>query len=178
MTLHRRALALGIATITLAACQSEPAPSAAPAAVTPTAAAERAAAAGDACDRWLGEVKAMCTAFVEGREVAGDCMQHSITVRTSFEQPEMQNPAVGPAVCNTHLQKMTRDQGESTRLPAVTLGEECTAFAAQLKRDCVDSLGAPADTMACHAKLSLIATARGTDEEQRESACAMGRMLQ
>jgi hypothetical protein len=176
-----------IALFLLGACQAEQPASPGLVAAVPAAAASSAATAtassnpapptGDPCGDWLSEVKAICTAFVEGREVAGDCASQSITVRTSFDLPEMQDPKIGPAVCSTHLKQMQRNSASATPRPAVVLGEECAAFAAKVKSECIDTLGMPGDAMTCNAKLSMIGTARNADAEQRESSCQMGRLI-
>jgi hypothetical protein len=174
----RLAQLLGTATVLLAvaACQSEQvAPAATNAA--PVSSPSRAATTDDPCGSWLAEVKAMCTAFVEGREVADGCARQSIAVHTSFAQPEMQDPKVGPAVCNTHLTRLQRDLASETLRPAVAMGDECKAFAAQVRGECIDTLGTPVDAMVCNAKLTILGTARNADAEGRESACEMGRMM-
>jgi hypothetical protein len=165
----------------LSACQSEPAASSASAAAapaaTPTATSNPAPASGDTCDTWVSEVKELCAAYVEGREVAGDCTTQSINVRTSFDQPEMQDPKIGPVVCNTHLTRMQRDRASAAPRPAVGFGEACQAFAAKVRSDCIDTLGTPGDAMACNAQLSMFATIRSADAQQRESACEMAHAM-
>jgi hypothetical protein len=164
MTRSRVAL-LAIACLLLGACHSGQS-------------AANAAAASDPCAAWLSEVKRLCTDFVEGREVSADCSRHAAGLGTMFAQPQMADPKVGPQLCSSQREPLQRELAATSLRPAVSYGEACQAFASQVKADCVDSLGnGDAEMMTCAAKFSMIGTARGAADEQRESACEMGAML-
>jgi hypothetical protein len=128
----------------------------------------------DSCPTWLAEVKALCGDFVHGREVRAECARHAITLQTSFAQPEIHDPSVGPRICATQLTNLRRDQAERPAMPTVPYGDACRALATRVTSTCVDTLGQQVDSSACNARFGVIAIARAGNEEQRESACEMG----
>ncbi len=96
-----------------------------------------------------------------------------------FAQPGMSDPKIGPSLCGSQREALQRDLAEPSVRPGASYGGSCDAFAAQIKADCIDTLGSAGDAemMTCAAKFSMIGTARGASDEQRESTCEMGRML-
>jgi hypothetical protein len=136
------------------------------------------AAPADACPTWIAETKAMCADFVDGREVAAECARHAIVLQTTFSQPEAQDPRRAGAICATQLSNLRRDQAERPPQPSVHYGDACTAFAARLRRACVDNMDGFGDFSTCTARYSAIAIARAGTDEQRESICEMGLAMQ
>jgi hypothetical protein len=129
----------------------------------------------DACAAWVGGVKALCTDFIEGRAVQADCAKHAIAVRMSYAQPEMQNPAIGPRICATHLKTLLTDRSEQPLQPAVGLPDACTAFAGIVKSSCIDPIDSAGEDgmMRCAGMFSVIGQARSGDDEAKEMACGM-----
>jgi hypothetical protein len=165
-------LLLAVAAVALAACQSEPGSDSSPAASAPVSDA-------DACAAWVGGVKALCTDFVEGRAVQADCAKHAIAVRMSYAQPEMQNPAIGPRICATHLKTLLADQSEQPLHPAVEFPDACTAFAGIVKASCIEPIDSAGEDgmMRCAGMFSVIGQARSGDDAAREMACGMANAM-
>lgn len=171
MPAFRPALLIAIALATLTACQPDATSSENVAKSTPTATG--GSAIDDPCGAWIARTTATCTAFLEGREAAGNCSEQMLTIHTSYSAAEMDNPQIGPRVCSTHLERLANRPAAET-LPAVTFGESCSAFGQQVKAECIDTLGGKEiNATTCSAKLMVVSTARSANDSDREASCEM-----
>jgi hypothetical protein len=124
---------------------------------------------GDACVRWIADVKALCADHVEGRAVTADCGRQSINLRTSLEF--LADPRIAGSICSKHAEGLRAERAAAVVSPAVAYGPQCSELAAAVRAECVDTLAEPGDWQHCNVQLVQIATARGAEDP--EFACAM-----
>jgi hypothetical protein len=128
----------------------------------------------DACRSLIAEVGTLCGDFVDGRAVRAECALHALTLQRAFVHGRLGDPLAAPAACATQLDTLRRDQAERPVQPAVSYGEACQAFAARVKRGCVDGLPGELDPVRCKADFGRLAIARAAGDSQRESVCELG----
>jgi hypothetical protein len=132
------------------------------------------AGGGDVCAHWIGEVRALCAAYVEGGAVDADCTRHAGMVLNTLPNIEGQPAQVRSGACQHHLDTLLGQRADgSARRDGVEFTAECRELATVVKRNCVDTLATGADAMQCQAQLSAIATARSTQGEQQSLGCAV-----
>jgi hypothetical protein len=175
-----RCLLLLLSASLLAACGGDADPGAAAAATAPAASASGANTDADSCPRWIGQVQALCTAFVEGRAVDADCPRHASMVLNSLPLMADQPEGVQASICARHLHTLDeqRRQGEA-RAEAVDLDPRCRELARVVKANCVDTLPTGADPIQCQSQLSALGAARRQVGEQQVLGCDINlQMLQ